>query len=232
MLRFGFSLVFAFMVTTALFLLMYRLVNHESPQLLERPQPVIVDIRQVKEPAKIKEQQQPVEKKQAPALEPLSAAPPAASSIAIPDVASTSDVAISIPQWQQTELAVEQRYWSAPVGSGGNGNGAGGGAVDYIAEVDTGRKEIVPMATRRPNIPKIAYDNRINGWVLLAFTVGNDGRVKNIRVMDAEPRGIFEANAIAAVRGWIYNPYKGQERHISQRIEFDWNMYSYNMDYQ
>lgn len=104
--------------------------------------------------------------------------------------------------------------------------------MDYIAEVDTGRKEIVPMATRRPNIPKIAYDNRINGWVLLAFTVGNDGKVKNVRVMDAEPRGIFEANAIAAVRGWIYNPYKGPERHISQRIEFDWTMYSYNMDYQ
>lgn len=227
MLRFGFSLVLAFMVTTALFLLMYRLVNHESPQLLERPQPVIVDIRQVKEPAKVKEPRQPVKKQQAPALEPLSAAPPTASSIAIPDVISTSDVAIAIPQWQQTELAVEQRYWSAPVG----GNGAGGG-MDYIAEVDTGRKEIVPMATRRPNIPKIAYDNRINGWVLLAFTVGNDGKVKNVRVMDAEPRGIFEANAIAAVRGWIYNPYKGPERHISQRIEFDWTMYSYNMDYQ
>lgn len=229
MLRIIFSIALAFVVTSALFLLMHRLVNHESPALSQRVAPVQVDIRQVKETPKPQEKQVSPESKPAPAMESLSVAAPNVSSLVVPNVAAVSDIAISTPQWQSKEMAIEQRYWSAPAGSGGTGDGLA--AADYIGEADTGRREIVPMATRRPNIPKLAYDNQINGWVLLVFTVANDGKVKNIRILDAEPRGVFEANAIAAVRGWIYNPYKGPERHISQRIQFDWNMYSYNMDF-
>src|SRR5690606_35138585 len=120
---------------------------------------------------------EPAPQKETPPLAPLAVAAPAASALAVPDTFSTSDLSISVPQWENSELITEQRYWSAPAGSG---TGAGGQGADYIGEINTGQREIVPIATRRPNIPKVAYDNRINGWVLLAFTVGNDGKVKNI----------------------------------------------------
>lgn len=226
MLRFLFSAVLALLVSLALFLLMEQLVNHERPVLAAREPAVRVDISRIKTPEQ--QPQQPQEPApQQPAMEPLSASLPAASALAIPDTLSQTELAITTPQWNNSELAIEQKYWSPPVAGGGNGQ-----AGDYLGEMDNGRKEIVPIATRRPNIPKVAYDNRINGWVLLAFTVANDGKVKNIRIMDAEPRGVFEANAIAAVRGWIYTPFKGEERHISQRIEFEWSMYSYNMNFE
>lgn len=226
-LRLVISVLLALALSVVLFLLMNSLINPDNRQIQHRNAPLMVDISQVKAPIEEQKRQQPKPKEPPPPLESISADAPSPSNLAISEQLSASDLQISVPQWENNDLAIEQRYWSAPVAGAGSGAQAG-----YLGEADTGQKEIVPIATRRPNIPKVAYDNQVNGWVLLAFTVANNGRVKNIRVMDAEPRGIFEANAVAAVKSWIYTPFKGEERHISQRIEFEWTMYSYNMNFE
>lgn len=218
--RFVLSLLLAVAVSLALFALMFQLINQDTAQVPQRQIAEKVDISRVKPETPEQKAQQQAEKTE-PEMAPLSVEPPAATGI-------SSDVSVDMPvdsiEWQNDELAVEQKYWSQPAASGGGGDG------DYIGEMDTGTREVVPVSTSRPNIPKVAYDNRIDGWVLLAFTVSPEGKVSNIRVMDAEPRGVFEANAIAAVKGWIYQPFEGEPRHISQRIEFEWSMYPYNMD--
>lgn len=215
------SLLVAVAVSLLLFGLMFRLIHADGGQQASRPPPARVDISRVTPPTP-QQQAEQRQAKQQPQLEALSVEPPPA-----PVLATAADVAISLPEegiaWQADAMRIEQHYWSQPAGGAGSGG-------DYIGELDSGTREIVPISTTRPNIPKVAWDNRIDGWVLLAFTVSPDGKVSNIRVMDAEPRGVFEANAIAAVRGWIYQPFKGQPRFISQRIEFEWNQYPYNMD--
>lgn len=231
--RFLASLAIAVVITLGLFRLMFLLVNHQQEQPLKPAAPVLVDVRQLRMPEQ-KRLQKPAEAKKEPALAPLAMAPMALST-PLP-----SDISIDMPpmelHWENTEIGFEQKYWSQPagMGEGGVGDGAGegsGSAVDdYVGEMNAGKKEITPASTTRPNIPRIAYDNKINGWVLLAYTVTGEGDVKNIRVMDAYPRGIFEANAIAAVRGWKYNLFKGPDVHVAQRIEFEWAMYPYNMD--
>jgi periplasmic protein TonB len=219
------SLLLAVLITQSLFYLMSRLIN-PSDQVLETPAPLYrVDVSQVRTPER-KQQQSQLQEKTLPPVPDIPVAETSPYSLSIPKEVNTQSLLLTEPKLDAKEFSVEQQYWSAPVAGG-----AGQGQADYLGQADTGRKEIVPIATRRPNIPKVAYDNRINGWVLLAFTVTNDGKISNIRVLDAEPRGVFEANAVAAVKTWMYAAFKGPERHISQKITFEWNMYSYNMDY-
>ena len=93
--------------------------------------------------------------------------------------------------------------------------------------------EVVPYDTRRPNVPEVAWRNRIDGWVLVAFSVTPEGRTKDVRVLDANPRGVFEDKVIAAVRDWQYQiRFKGKQRGdlvLTQRVEVSWKNYPYNL---
>jgi len=57
-----------------------------------------------------------------------------------------------------------------------------------------------------PTYPTEAKAERIEGAVVVRYGVSVDGRVINARVESAEPEGIFEEAALAAVRSWRYNP--------------------------
>ncbi len=105
-----------------------------------------------------------------------------------------------------------------------------------IAEADRkgaeGYREIVPFGTRQPNIPESAWRNKTDGWVLVTFTVNMRGKVENVRVLDSQPAGLFDANVVAAVSDWIYDPEDLKARkakvQLTQRIELRWKDYPNN----
>ena len=43
-------------------------------------------------------------------------------------------------------------------------------------------------------------------WVLFQFTVTREGRVKDIVILDAQPKGIWDRNTIRAASNWRYQP--------------------------
>jgi TonB family protein len=116
--------------------------------------------------------------------------------------------------------------FSAPVGAAGvNIPGGGQDARGFV--------EVVPYNTRRPNVPEVAWQNRISGWVLVAFTVTPQGRTRDVRVLDARPRGVFEESVVAAVKDWQYrlefssrNPYSVS---LTQKVEVEWKNYPQNL---
>lgn len=173
-----------------------------------------------------------------PEMSPLSLSAPAATqtlSLAGPSIASFApamgDIALSS-------------------GSGDIfGSGVGGGDLPSVwtppgddklakkiaaadAKGASGYKEVIPNATRQPNIPEYAWNNKINGWVLVAFTVNAKGFVENVRVLDAQPRGVFEENVIASVKHWVYSPAdfggKKVKAQLTQKIELFYKDYPYN----
>ncbi len=105
-----------------------------------------------------------------------------------------------------------------------------------IAEADAkgkaGYREVLPRATRQPNIPEYAWKNKVDGWVLVAFTVNALGNVENVRVLDAHPKGVFEENVIASVKHWVYSPAdiggKKVKVQLTQKIELFWKDYPNN----
>lgn len=96
--------------------------------------------------------------------------------------------------------------------------------------IEQGSEQLRPYSSVRPNIPLIAYRKRINGWVILSFTVLPNGDVINITVLDGNPRGIFEEEAVKAVSKWIYSYDKERRaKKVTQRLEFQWINYKENI---
>lgn len=62
----------------------------------------------------------------------------------------------------------------------------------------------VPLRMRQPTYPEDAYERGIEGRVVTEFGIGADGQVQDIRVIHAEPAGVFDLAALRAIRGWQF----------------------------
>jgi protein TonB len=56
-----------------------------------------------------------------------------------------------------------------------------------------------------PIYPQVAKAAHISGPVRLHLTIGTDGAVKQVRVL--EGNAILASAAVTAVRQWVYKPY-------------------------
>ena len=54
--------------------------------------------------------------------------------------------------------------------------------------------------------PPKARKYKYVGQVVVAFSIGTDGKVVDPHVLDSEPPGIFERSALSYVRSWRYAP--------------------------
>ena len=89
-------------------------------------------------------------------------------------------------------------------------------AGDAINLSVVGDRRAIAMVTIPPEYPQGPLSKNIEGWVLLEFTIGIDGSVDDIVVVDAEPKGSFEKAAIRAMRRWKYQPKMVDGRPVSQ----------------
>lgn len=89
--------------------------------------------------------------------------------------------------------------------------------------IDAG--ELVALVRIPPEYPAHARMRRIEGFVDVEFTVDAEGRVRNVRIVNAEPPGVFDRAAINSVMYWRFEPRRQDGRAIEviarQRIEFD-----------
>ncbi|MGE0583121.1 MAG: TonB family protein [Steroidobacteraceae bacterium] len=66
--------------------------------------------------------------------------------------------------------------------------------------------EMKLLRSTPPEYPDEARRRKLEGSVDLAFIVGADGKVKDIEVAGSSAPGVFDAQAIAAVKHWRYDP--------------------------
>jgi TonB family protein len=75
-----------------------------------------------------------------------------------------------------------------------------------------------------PVFPQRATERNLEGWVDIEFTVGTDGRTRNVVVTDASHETIFRREATEAVEKWLFEPRVFMGRAIEQtsytRIRF------------
>jgi periplasmic protein TonB len=105
-------------------------------------------------------------------------------------------------------------------GSFGGFAGGGGGGKGFGTGKGFSGKALVPISTARPQMPEWACKQRIKGWVEVVFTVMPNGHVQDVKIVDADPRGVYEAAAIESVGHWIYPPYD-KAREVKQRVPMD-----------
>jgi len=65
--------------------------------------------------------------------------------------------------------------------------------------------------------PERALTQKIGGWAEVEFTIETDGTVKNVIVLNSEPKGVFETNTLQAVRRWRFKPVIENGKAIEAR---------------
>jgi protein TonB len=75
--------------------------------------------------------------------------------------------------------------------------------VYQLDQVDAPTKWIVHIS---PKYPKKAAEEKVEGWVKMSAVITENGKVTDIKVLDSQPKGIFEKEAKRAFSKWFYKP--------------------------
>lgn len=86
--------------------------------------------------------------------------------------------------------------------------------------------DIIPLQRIAPQYPRQAARDGVSGYVKIEFTVNPDGSVKDARVIEGKPRGVFDAAAITAALKWKFKPKVVDGRPVAQKgiVQVDFNL--------
>ena len=92
------------------------------------------------------------------------------------------------------------------------------------APADASTHAAVLVKNTAPRYPTAAMRSNQEGWVELSFTITPTGDVSDVKVVDAQPRHVFDRAAMDAVARWKYQPATQDGTPVAstkrQRIEF------------
>jgi len=87
--------------------------------------------------------------------------------------------------------------------------------------------DATPIVRIEPKYPVQAARDGINGWVQLRFSIMEDGSVDEVEVINAEPKRVFDREAIRALKRWKYSPKieNGKAlKQTGQKVQLDFNL--------
>ena len=151
-----------------------------------------------------------------PELEPP--APPPA--MVAPETSAPAPPATIAAPVSSIKVPVKIAAGGSLTGSGFGGFARGAGAEGWGRGQGFKGRELVPLSTARPQMPEWACKQKIKGWVEAVFTVLPSGRVQDVKIVDAQPRGVYEVAAIESISNWIY-AMSDQAREVKQRVPMD-----------
>lgn len=75
------------------------------------------------------------------------------------------------------------------------------------------------LARRDPLYPHTARIRGIEGYAVVGFTVGADGSVRDLEIMDSRPGNLFDQATLEAVRQWRFAPGTRNATPVAVRVE-------------
>ena len=196
-LRFPVSIGLAVLVTFALFWVMQALVNVEG-ELGEEGRVASVDF------VRLKRDNAPQEKKREPPKREKPDAPPPPPDISMSKASLDPGEGVTgiVPDIDPTDSL---------------GGGMSGGGAD---------RDAVPLVRIEPDYPMRAEQRKIEGYVVVQFTITKAGTIRNPVVISSHPGKIFNQAALQAIRKWKYNPkIRGgnpvEQPGIKVRLDFE-----------
>ena len=202
-LRYLSALILGVLISLGLFFLMQSLIDSGEQNTNASSEGQIMEFIRIREDEtlSIKDRRKPQKPK--PPKEP----PPPPKLIVEKQVKPTMNrIKIEIPNIDLPSIA-------------GGGPFLGNWAGNPLAEGD-----VLPIVRIDPQWPREALIEGIEGYVVVEVTIGADGSVKDVRVIQAEPKRMFDRNVIRAVLKWKFKPriINGVpvERKAIQMLEF------------
>ncbi|MDJ0764141.1 MAG: TonB family protein [Myxococcota bacterium] len=173
----------AVFVTTVLFFVMHLLITHGLDEAPPAPPPLKnLDFVRLKEEVAQQEEEIELPDKVVPQEA------PAAPDLDMPKSELSGASAIAL-KFDAPDMNAK------PDISLGDGPTLGAAASDA---------DVVPMVRVQPMYPPAAAQQRLEGWVILQFTISKMGSVKDAKVVKGQPPGVFEKAALRAIKKWKY----------------------------
>lgn len=105
------------------------------------------------------------------------------------------------------------------------GAGLLGDSDDVVMTDDSVDQAPRPIMQTPMVYPARAKAQGITGYVLLSVLISPTGQVEKVKVLEAQPAGVFDDIAMAGVKLWKFEPatYKGEQVRVwaRQRVRFD-----------
>ena len=202
-LRYLSALILGVLISLGLFFLMQSLIDSGEQNTNASSEGQIMEFIRIREDEtlSIKDRRKPQKPK--PPKEP----PPPPKLIVEKQVKPTMNrIKIEIPNIDLPSIA-------------GGGPFLGNWAGNPLAEGD-----VLPIVRIEPQYPRDALIEGIEGYVVVGATIATDGSVKDVWVIESEPKRVFDRNVIRAVLKWKFKPriINGVpvERKAIQMLEF------------
>lgn len=97
---------------------------------------------------------------------------------------------------------------------------SGGGTPGAMANNHAAAPQAI--SRREPEYPARALALHVEGRVNVSFDVDGEGRVDNVRIVSADPAGVFEREVKRAVRRWRYQAGRpGQDVRVTVYFRID-----------
>ncbi|SFC29545.1 energy transducer TonB [Pseudoalteromonas denitrificans] len=180
MIRFLFSLIAGGAVTFGLFFFMAFLISGGDKRAEDEKEKIIVEIMTNPPESKVQQRRRVPPPPPPPPKQPPKPQPPQPEN-SNPDAGALS--------FNMPSINVG--------GSAGGLNGPGAFGRDGDA---------TPIVRIEPKYPVQAARDGKEGWVQLSFTINEVGGVEDVKVINAEPKRIFDREAKRALRKWKYKP--------------------------
>ncbi|MBE5316522.1 MAG: energy transducer TonB [Xanthomonadales bacterium] len=107
----------------------------------------------------------------------------------------------------------------------GLGNDILGDSSDVVMTDDTVDVAPRPIVQTPMTYPPRARAEGVTGYVLLSVLIGPTGQVERVKVLEAQPAGVFDEVAVAGVQTWKFEPatYRGENVRVwaTQRVRFN-----------
>ncbi len=196
------ALPISLLISVSLFSFMAWMVDHGHQRAPKASEAVRFDMVMVENDADVQRRQRSVPKQPEPpkAPEPMDLSQSNTQVESISQVTPISDLGLN--------TALDGIAISAPNLKGTMGN-----------------QQALPLYRVEPRYPSNAQKRKIEGYVIMRFTIDEAGRPKDIEVVEAEPSRIFEREAIRALKNWKYQPKVENGASVEQlgqtvRLEF------------
>lgn len=179
MLRLLLSIVLAAIITLSLFLLMQALIKSADQELSEPPVGSVLDF------VRLKQEEEAQTKDRKPRKPPPPKEPP--------------------PQMEQPQMDAANPN-NATSGMDFGADVTSDLSLDGGLALESGDGEYLPIVRVAAVYPRRALQRGIEGFVDVEFTVTKQGSVRDPKVIQASPEGLFEQAAIDATLKYKYKP--------------------------
>lgn len=181
--RITLSFMAALFMSLALFLMMESLVSLRQASFEKPPKPSMVEFIRLDQQSDLELKNRDLPKKLPPKT------PPTRPAMNYSEAHQSKNTALSALQVQRPGLGSEL--------------GLKGGLALGKMPMD---RDTVPVVRVEPMYPARAAQRRIEGWVVVEFSIGKMGTVGNVKVVKSEPGTVFDRAALSSVRKWKYKP--------------------------